>query len=170
MFTNCYTHRTHKEAEPVIESEAVVVGQFCSGWNIRKSSDGKATGSKRGSESSVTKSWLYLDELFKIGKENLVIDCESVAFVLYAVVLNARVVADGEGVVSGVSDAGSEQEQTVHRRLQKFLCFLAWNFNMQPSRTERNARLPWPFFVFTLTSSSRFLKKPSSSMVSWLSR
>lgn len=68
--------------------------------------------------------WLYLYKLFKIAKENVIIDCESVAFVFYTVVLNSRAVADGQSVVSRVSDTGSNEEQTIHRGLQKLLRFL----------------------------------------------
>ena len=53
--------------------------------------------------------------------------------------LDSRAVADGQSVVSWVSDTGSNEEQTIHRGLQKLLRFLTWNFNMQPSRTERKA-------------------------------
>ena len=115
--------------------------------------------------------WRYLYEFFKIAKESLIINCESVAFVFYTVVFNSRAVADRQSVVPLVSDTGPNEEQTIHWRLQKLLRFLTRNFNMQPSRTERKAPFTMTSFVsFTLTSSSRFLKKPSSSMVSWLSR
>lgn len=85
----------------------------------------------------------YLHQLIQTAKENLVINCESVATVFNVVVFNTRPEAYTQSVVPLMPVARPHQEQTVDRLVQKFLALLPRNLTMQPSRTDKiNACLP----------------------------
>ena len=84
---------------------------------------------------------LYLYQLVKTRKPDVIINSEAVAFVFNAVMLNAPLEADGESVVPWVPGALTDEEQTIFRRLKKLFSFLSGNLNMQPSTTKNAAHL-----------------------------